>query len=191
MSLYNDGGVASLSGTSMATPHVSGVVALMMSKYPSATPGQIYSALTVSCVHPTNSINNSGGRDNFFGYGIVDALAALQQLESDLGPSPTPNPNPGPTPTPPPAPTPTPPPAAAPTDPPVGAPTPCTGTDIAFKFVLNTDNYASETSWELTNGLGQVVLQGDDFANDQQYITETCIPENCYTLTIYDTFGDG
>jgi serine protease len=62
-----------LSGTSMATPHVSGVAALIKSKHPDWTPQQVRDALI-------NTAEDLGapGKDNEYGYGLVDAYAALQ-----------------------------------------------------------------------------------------------------------------
>jgi len=62
-----------LSGTSMATPHVSGVAALIKSKHPEWTPQQIKDALI-------NTAEDLGApdKDNEYGYGLVDAYAALQ-----------------------------------------------------------------------------------------------------------------
>lgn len=59
-------------GTSMATPVVSGVAALVWSAYPDWTAAQVRSKLTASAVDLGTS-----GRDNYFGYGRVDALAAV------------------------------------------------------------------------------------------------------------------
>jgi serine protease len=62
-------------GTSMATPHVSGVAALIWSKYPGATNAQVRQALI-------NSAEDLGtpGRDSSYGYGLVRANAALSAL---------------------------------------------------------------------------------------------------------------
>jgi subtilisin family serine protease len=57
-----------LSGTSMAAPHVSGVVALLRRRHPTWTPAQIKSAL-VTTARPNGSPLRTGG-------GIVDATAA-------------------------------------------------------------------------------------------------------------------
>jgi serine protease len=62
-------------GTSMATPHVSGVAALIWSKYPGATNAQVRSALT-SSAQDLGAI----GRDTSYGYGLVQAKAALDAL---------------------------------------------------------------------------------------------------------------
>ena len=59
----------------MSCPHVSGVVALMLSANPSATPAQVFSALETSSENP-----NTSGRDNDMGYGIVNALAAVEEI---------------------------------------------------------------------------------------------------------------
>lgn len=57
---------ASYSGTSMATPHVTGAIALYAAKYPTATAAQIRSAILASAT-PTSSLNGitvTGGRLN-------------------------------------------------------------------------------------------------------------------------------
>ena len=66
------GGYAHMSGTSMATPHVVGVAALILSAHPGDTPSQIEAALE-STAHDYGSV----GRDDSYGYGRVDAGAAV------------------------------------------------------------------------------------------------------------------
>ena len=61
-----------ISGTSFATPNVSGVVALIRAKYPSYTPSRVVSRLL-------NTVDDRGyaGRDDRYGLGRVNAYRAL------------------------------------------------------------------------------------------------------------------
>ncbi len=61
-------------GTSMAAPHVSGVVALMKSIYADMTP-DIFDTL-LAAEYLTQDIGNTG-RDDSFGYGLIDAYKAV------------------------------------------------------------------------------------------------------------------
>ena len=65
-------------GTSMATPHVTGVAGLVWSYFPSCTAAQIRSALT-----KTATDIDISGRDNRTGYGLVDSDAAVKYLEQN------------------------------------------------------------------------------------------------------------
>ncbi len=67
-------------GTSMASPHVAAVAALVWSYAPDATPGEIRAALAASAEDLGTS-----GRNNEFGYGLVQAQAALDYLGGDTG----------------------------------------------------------------------------------------------------------
>ncbi|MBI4010291.1 MAG: S8 family serine peptidase [Candidatus Aenigmarchaeota archaeon] len=66
------GGYESWSGTSMATPHVSAVIALMKQKNSALTPDQVTSKL-----NSTATDLGKIGYDNSYGYGLVNALAAV------------------------------------------------------------------------------------------------------------------
>ncbi len=68
LSTYKDGGYATLSGTSMATPHVSGVAALAWEANPLMSNAQVRALLQT-----TADDLGAAGRDNLFGYGLVDA----------------------------------------------------------------------------------------------------------------------
>lgn len=74
-STWNNGGYRSLSGTSMASPHVAGVAALVWSNHPTCTAAQIRAALNA-----TAQDRGAAGRDTSFGYGIVQAKAAHNRL---------------------------------------------------------------------------------------------------------------
>jgi serine protease len=66
-----------LDGTSMATPHVSGVAALVWSRHPSCTAAEIRAALAASAEDL-----GAAGRDNAYGFGLVQAVAADEYLTS-------------------------------------------------------------------------------------------------------------
>lgn len=74
-STWNNGAYRSISGTSMATPHVSGVAALVWSHYPQCSNNQIRAAL-----NKTATDKGTPGRDVNFGFGIVNAKAAFDYL---------------------------------------------------------------------------------------------------------------
>src|SRR5690606_25176392 len=66
-----------LQGTSMAAPHVAGVIALMKAVHPDLTSDQV-TALISEC----KITSNNGGtctRDNNLGYGIIDAYLAVTE----------------------------------------------------------------------------------------------------------------
>jgi len=67
-------------GTSMATPHVSGVAALVWSYNTSWTNDQIRKALQASAEDLGTT-----GKDNSYGYGLVQAKAALDRLQGSSG----------------------------------------------------------------------------------------------------------
>jgi serine protease AprX len=72
------GGYASASGTSMAAPHIAGVVALMLQKRPSLTPDEVKSVLQVTSDLMPDTTNSSWVQPFFqVGYGYVNARAAV------------------------------------------------------------------------------------------------------------------
>jgi serine protease len=67
-------------GTSMATPHVSGVAALVWSGVPNKTNAEIRAALTSTALDL-----GAAGRDVYYGYGLVQACDALEALGGQCG----------------------------------------------------------------------------------------------------------
>ena len=67
-------------GTSMATPHVSAVAALVWSAKPTATNVQVRNALTA-----TAQDLGAAGRDVYYGFGLVQAKAAVTYLVGSSG----------------------------------------------------------------------------------------------------------
>jgi len=74
-SSYKDGGYRVMSGSSMATPFVAGLVALMRQYNPEATVEEIKNAL----VQAANDLGPAG-EDNSYGYGVIDAARVLDFL---------------------------------------------------------------------------------------------------------------
>lgn len=73
VSTRNGGGTTTLSGTSMATPHVSGAAAALLSANPSLSNEDVRRILRESAVDL-----GSPGRDNTYGHGRIDVVAALE-----------------------------------------------------------------------------------------------------------------
>ena len=86
----NTGYESGWSGTSMATPCIAGVIALMISKDNSLTPEQISQTLEENALHL-----GSAGKNNTYGSGRVDALEAVNAIFTEpIPPYPPYNPNP-------------------------------------------------------------------------------------------------
>ena len=72
-SAYPGGSYTSLSGTSMASPHVNGTVAIMRQANPNLPVDQVK-----QIIYDTAYDLGSAGKDNDYGYGMIDAYEALQ-----------------------------------------------------------------------------------------------------------------
>ena len=70
------GGTSTRSGTSFAAPHVSGVLALILSAYPGLSPAQAFDVLSRTLIDLGPS-----GFDSSFGRGLIDAYEALLEAE--------------------------------------------------------------------------------------------------------------
>jgi thermitase len=74
------GGYGYKSGTSMATPHVAGVAALIKSRYPEFSNEEIRERM-----RNTTKDLGAQGKDDYYGYGLADAYAALGILDTGGG----------------------------------------------------------------------------------------------------------
>jgi subtilisin family serine protease/uncharacterized protein YkwD len=72
-STYVGGGYAWMDGTSMASPFVAGLAALILSRYPGYTPDQVADAI----VHNADDLGATG-HDDLFGCGRINAHASLR-----------------------------------------------------------------------------------------------------------------
>jgi len=64
-----------VSGTSFSAPHVAGAMALLLSAFPSLTPGEMEQAINESALDLGLT-----GADNAYGYGFIDVLATFAVL---------------------------------------------------------------------------------------------------------------
>jgi subtilisin family serine protease len=85
---FTDDKYTPMTGTSMAAPHVTGVIALMKSKTPTATYSQVYNAIITN---PITNLDMTHARtcgdiapnsfpNNVFGYGRIDAMNAVDSV---------------------------------------------------------------------------------------------------------------
>jgi subtilisin family serine protease len=77
LSTVPDAGYDRYSGTSMASPHVAGVVALAKAVGPTLTPDQVELA-----IEGTATDLGAPGRDDVFGHGLIDAVRTVQAAEA-------------------------------------------------------------------------------------------------------------
>ena len=85
LSTTYDDGLGYASGTSMASPHVAGVAALVEGAAPGLTPDEVEQALVASVTDL-----GAPGRDDVFGHGLVDAPRAVQAANAIEGTDPPP-----------------------------------------------------------------------------------------------------
>ncbi len=57
--------------------------------------------------------------------------------------------------------------------------------------IMETNIFGFEISWVLTDENQQIVMSGGDYSNSGTFITEACLEEGCYYLSMFDSFGDG
>jgi minor extracellular protease Epr len=69
------------SGTSMAAPHVAGVLAIMMNAYPDLTPAKLRTLMQKSAIDL-----GAEGRDNHFGFGLLQAPPLLEEVPAEEQP---------------------------------------------------------------------------------------------------------
>uniref|UniRef100_A0A7S2LU14 subtilisin n=1 Tax=Skeletonema marinoi TaxID=267567 RepID=A0A7S2LU14_9STRA len=81
LSTHKNNGYTTMSGTSMACPHVAGVAALLWTHFPQCTNNQIRNAMIQSSREPPSEPRNTAGWDKYYGWGIVNAGDAYELLK--------------------------------------------------------------------------------------------------------------
>ncbi|PKL25714.1 MAG: hypothetical protein CVV46_15890 [Spirochaetae bacterium HGW-Spirochaetae-2] len=66
-------------GTSMAASHASALGALLLSRNPLLSPAEIFTAITT-----TAEDLGTAGKDEYYGYGLINPVAALESVAGDL-----------------------------------------------------------------------------------------------------------
>ena len=165
-----------MSGTSMATPMTSGTVALLLQANPKLTPAQVKTALEKTAKPLGSTVPN-----NDYGYGRVQAKAAVDYVLSGQLPSPTPTPTPSPGV----SPTPTPSPSVTPT------PTPTPGgyaVTLVSMFASYNGQYGFIHNFQVVPGttLSQGMMVANSGSSADSYkITVNGIPQSWYTISGY------
>jgi len=196
-------GYSSYSGTSMATPHVAGVAALVWMHFPMCTNQQIRNVLAITA----KDLDSSGCEENT-GFGLVQAKTAYEFLLEDgncggnngaiiaVG-------------------------GCDQLKPPCESDSicddrdPCTrdtcvastgicsheiaecsicGKETATIKIM-TDDFPEETRWTVANNKNELVASSDFSARRKKmntlYTENICLEGGQYTFTIYDAYGDG
>jgi hypothetical protein len=68
-------------------------------------------------------------------------------------------------------------------------PEPCLTNSVFATFTPGL--FASEVSWMITNEDGLVVASGGGYFSNSSVSQQICLPDGCYILNMYDSFGDG
>merc|ERR1712150_112229 len=67
----------------------------------------------------------------------------------------------------------------------------CIEDEMYVKLVIQTDMYGDETSWKIQDNDGLIIESEESYESFETYTKQLCLPYNCYTLVVYDDFGDG
>lgn len=68
-------------------------------------------------------------------------------------------------------------------------PTSCDKTNLTLS--LTTDQYGSETSWNIKDNASSIVSSGEGYDNSTTYTKDICLADGSYQFTILDSYGDG
>ncbi|MFT4660922.1 MAG: choice-of-anchor B domain-containing protein [Patiriisocius sp.] len=65
----------------------------------------------------------------------------------------------------------------------------CEGNYLTFQ--LSTGIWAEEISWNLIDSLGNILYENSNYLDNTFYLEYFCLPDACYTINMYDSYGDG
>ncbi len=178
LSTVLNGGYRTMSGTSMACPMVSGILALFMS-YTPHQPRSLY----LDCLYSTATA--TGWTGSTINGGVVNPAEALESClikPPSTPPVPPAPPAPPPSPSRPPLPPGAPPPPSTPPMPPA----------VRFTTSILTDNYPGETTWVLHDASMSTIAEGGPFRDRLTlYETNVDLQGGAYTFQVLDTASDG
>ena len=159
------------SGTSMASPHVAGVAALLKQYNPEASVAELRAAM-----EGTAKDKGASGRDDFYGHGIVQAKLAFDALAPPSPPPPPPPPD-----------TPAPITPAPITSAPVAAPGPsCSDPDkTPIQLILDTDDNAADLTVTLLQENGSMKMRKSNYRDNRVKVINKCLDlDQCWTYMI-------
>lgn len=155
-STYKLGGYVTMSGTSMASPHVAGAAAVLWSTFPNLTRTQVRDAILSSATANAATL----ALPNAYGHGLLNIDAALYAAQPGVIPSPTASNTatstalPSPTATPTPLPTRTPTATSTPTPTPTATPQPANSVaDVHFPSVASIRDSGLVVTWRSTSAV--------------------------------------
>jgi len=151
------------SGTSMATPHISAVIALLWTAHSSASATEIINALYRTA--------ENLGDSRKFGNGLAQAYDALLFLDNgetpDTPPGPGPAPGPGPSP-------------------------PCAETPVEITIQTDRWGYETSIMLARDDGQLELQVNEGELANNDVKVYPLCLSlSRCWTFTIEDSEEDG
>lgn len=63
--------------------------------------------------------------------------------------------------------------------------------ETMLHLTINTNVFGSEINWQLQNDLNEVLLSGGGYGSNESHTDSLCIADGCYSLYMFDDFGDG
>ena len=63
--------------------------------------------------------------------------------------------------------------------------------EFFYTLTFETAQFGQENSWDIVDEEGNILATGDSYSSYGSYLQELCLPTECFTLNMYDSFGDG